>query len=690
MASTRIEAEQLSLLGYSIESGSFASGNGLIALIDGSGTASGNFSGTAGTYDVVIGYYDESDGVGQLAVTVAGSPVDSWNLDKNLGDTRASSKTFVKRTVASGITLGQGTSFSIQGTPDAEQRERVRIDYIEFVPIASPTPTPAPAPAPTPAPAPAPAPTPPPAPASTLRIEAENMTRSGYSVESGSFASGGKFIRVDSTTGTATTSFSGVSGTYNVIVGYYDENDGVSQLSVSIGGNQVDSWSLNQELGNSRASSQTFVRRTVASEITLAQGTSIQIQGNLIGGEASRVDYIEFVPVASPTPAPTPTPTAGDYSQASNGAIADLSKELGLAPIFGTAANPKIMPLGDSITSGQHSVGAVPGAYRIGLWEDFTNDGLSIDFVGSQSNGPSNLGDKNHEGRSGWTINQLTGLVDNGLLNTHQPNVLLLMAGTNDASTDTVSVMLSDISTLIDKISSKSPNTQIVVSSIAPINGSVKGTTRAQRAKDFNAQLPGLISNKAATGKKVSFVNAGGSLSLSDINSDGLHPTASGYDKLGDAWYQGLVKRTSLSGVQNLTGSAYDDILIGNAGANRIEGGAGDDLLTGGGSTDTLVYRSGGHGGDTITDFSSNDLFQISASGFGGGLVSGVGLSAETASSTGVLVQGSSAVGSSANFLYYGGSLYFDIDGVGAQVAVKIAGLTGAPALTVDQFSIVA
>jgi Ca2+-binding RTX toxin-like protein len=169
-----------------------------------------------------------------------------------------------------------------------------------------------------------------------------------------------------------------------------------------------------------------------------------------------------------------------------------------------------------------------------------------------------------------------------------------------------------------------------------------------------------------------------------------LHPTASGYDKLGDAWYQELVKRSSLSGVQNLTGSAYDDVLIGNAGANRIEGGAGDDLLTGGGSTDTLVYRSRNHGDDTITDFSNNDLFQISASGFGGGLVSGVSLSDGTASSTGVLVQGSSAVGSSANFLYYGGSLYFDVDGVGAQTAVKIAGLTGAPALTVNQFSIVA
>ena len=62
----------------------------------------------------------------------------------------------------------------------------------------------------------------------------------------------------------------------------------------------------------------------------------------------------------------------------------------------------KIMPLGDSITDGL----TVAGGYRIKLWSSIQNLGITIDFVGSLSNGPAELGDKNHEGHSGWRIDQ--------------------------------------------------------------------------------------------------------------------------------------------------------------------------------------------------------------------------------------------------------------------------------------------
>ncbi|WP_299164853.1 calcium-binding protein [uncultured Tateyamaria sp.] len=46
-----------------------------------------------------------------------------------------------------------------------------------------------------------------------------------------------------------------------------------------------------------------------------------------------------------------------------------------------------------------------------------------------------------------------------------------------------------------------------------------------------------------------------------------------------------------LSGVENLIGSAQDDVLTGNAGNNTLEGGAGADTLDGGsGGTDTAAY----------------------------------------------------------------------------------------------------
>jgi Ca2+-binding RTX toxin-like protein len=48
----------------------------------------------------------------------------------------------------------------------------------------------------------------------------------------------------------------------------------------------------------------------------------------------------------------------------------------------------------------------------------------------------------------------------------------------------------------------------------------------------------------------------------------------------------------TLSAVENVIGSAFDDILTGSAGNNTIVGGAGDDTITGAGGTDTIDYSA--------------------------------------------------------------------------------------------------
>ena len=177
---------------------------------------------------------------------------------------------------------------------------------------------------------------------------------------------------------------------------------------------------------------------------------------------------------------------------------------------------------------------------------------------------------------------------------------------------------------------------------------------------------------------------------MNDLVSDGKHPNAQGYNKLGNAWYDAIVERDTLIGIENITGTPFNDRLVGNAGVNNLKGGAGKDTLTGGASADTFVYTAT-EGRDTITDFSFNDLFRISASDFGGGLVGGVDLSTK-ASSTGVFVSGTDPIakGSSANFLYNTntGLLSFDADGIGSGSSLAVATLTGAPSLGVAQFNI--
>ena len=579
-----------------------------------------------------------------------------------------------------------------------------------------------------------------------IRIEAEDMALTTYRTESGSFASGGKLISLLNATGsmgTASAMFAGEEGRYDVVIGYYDENDGVSQLQVSVGGIPY-KWDLNQNLDGGLASPQSLVRRTLATEVSLKQGTAIEIKGTVNQTEWSRVDYIEFIPIDYRTygtdGAETLTGDAlnniingvgGDdtliggagndiliggtgndilnggagidtanYAKATSGILANLKTG-------DVTRIAKIMPVGDSITYGKVNTNLRElGGYRTELWDSFKADGLTVDFVGSQSSGPDSLGDKDHEGHPSKRIDWINDNIS-GWLNTSTPDIVTLMIGTNDTRIRNISQMSSELSGLIDKITQQLPDTQLLVASIPPINPDAQPQERVQKALDFNAAIPDIIDDKVAEGKKVKFVDMT-SLTVADISSppddNGLHPTVDGYGKIADFWYDALldigvsqgtfgVDKDTLSNVENIVGTEFNDTLVGNAGVNIIEGGAGRDTLTGDSGADTFVYGAPTSGGDTITDFSWNSNFQISASGFGGGLEAGIALSM-TASTTGVFVSGANPtpLGTSANFLYNAGTgiLSFDSDGTDLNSAVVIATLNGVPSLGLEKFTIIA
>ncbi len=79
-----------------------------------------------------------------------------------------------------------------------------------------------------------------------------------------------------------------------------------------------------------------------------------------------------------------------------------------------------------------------------------------------------------------------------------------------------------------------------------------------------------------------------------------------------------VLETDTLSGIENAIGSNDADVLIGNAGANRLEGLSGDDDLTGGLNADVFVFGPvDAPSNDTVSDFSNGeDLFDVSAFGF--------------------------------------------------------------------------
>lgn len=205
---------------------------------------------------------------------------------------------------------------------------------------------------------------------------------------------------------------------------------------------------------------------------------------------------------------------------------------LGIGPAVAESnGGVRIMPLGDSITDGVQT----PGGYRIGLWQRFVAGGYREDFVGSLSNGPASLGDHDHEGHSGWRIDQIDANIVTWLRNT-TPHTVLLHIGTNDIlQNDDVANAPNRLSGLIDHITATAPTAEVFVATIIPLANS----GQEQAVQKYNAAIPGIVQSKVAAGKHVHLVNMHAALTAADL-VDGIHPTAAGYDKMATVWFTAL------------------------------------------------------------------------------------------------------------------------------------------------------
>jgi lysophospholipase L1-like esterase len=212
-------------------------------------------------------------------------------------------------------------------------------------------------------------------------------------------------------------------------------------------------------------------------------------------------------------------------------------RELVVAPHKDAPASRpvRVMPLGDSITDGLQS----PGGYRSDLWQYTKADGMNIDFVGSRSSGPSQLGDRDDEGHPGWRIRQLSEHTRGWLLK-YRPDVVLLQIGTNDVIQRWgLPAAPARLSALLDLITATVPAAQVYVATITPL----AGRPNDARARAYNATIPGLVAGKAAAGRHVHLVDMHSVLSKDDLSGDGIHPTSGGYAEMAARWYSALTGR---------------------------------------------------------------------------------------------------------------------------------------------------
>ena len=164
-----------------------------------------------------------------------------------------------------------------------------------------------------------------------IRIEAEDMELDAYRLESSKVASNGSLISLkagrNNDTGKAATPFEGPSGTYDVVVGYFDENDGKAELEVKLDGVSLESWTLDQQLDSNYISEKNFLTRTVAEDLSIESGAVIEITGTEQAGEYARVDYLEFVRSDAQT-----DPLTGEPIESDAAVEDDTSEQLILNP----------------------------------------------------------------------------------------------------------------------------------------------------------------------------------------------------------------------------------------------------------------------------------------------------------------------------------------------------------------------
>ncbi len=215
----------------------------------------------------------------------------------------------------------------------------------------------------------------------------------------------------------------------------------------------------------------------------------------------------------------------------------------------------KLMCMGDSITDGFW----LPGGYRITLEQLLKDNDLIeyVDFVGRKKVG--DLDDNECEGYTGYAIDSASpaDTIDGsrmGLskmagpaLEANQPDVILLMIGTNDILSQYKLDEAGDrLGSLVDIcLDGLSEDGKLYVATI-PVMDATDNTyipaeyftveTMDGFVADYNEKVKAVVEERANAGKSIELADVNSVLTKEDLY-DGVHPNEEGYKKLGEFWY---------------------------------------------------------------------------------------------------------------------------------------------------------
>ncbi|NDW33377.1 VCBS repeat-containing protein [Salipiger sp. PrR007] len=275
----RTEAEDLSIgSGFMVKSNPHPSAGQYLEANAAQSQAGGVFAGATGYYNLTLGYFDETDGTSFMEILVNGAVVAAfdWGAPDGSQIVTAAAK---REYLVEGLHLGSGDIIELRGARDGG--EPLRTDYIDISPGEDP------------------------GPASNFSLEAEDLAvLSGFEVVRNGAASASHVLQ-QSGGGTARACYTmEQTGIFDLTLGYFDENDGISELWVTVNGAEVARFLWDGTSGSNLANKASLTEYLIP-DLSLKAGDVIELSGQGDGGEPLRLDYLDFA-VRAAAPAPPP------------------------------------------------------------------------------------------------------------------------------------------------------------------------------------------------------------------------------------------------------------------------------------------------------------------------------------------------------------------------------------------------
>jgi lysophospholipase L1-like esterase len=231
----------------------------------------------------------------------------------------------------------------------------------------------------------------------------------------------------------------------------------------------------------------------------------------------------------------------------------------------------KIMPVGNSITAGEHygfPVLEKRTGYRKPLYDMLVQNGYIVDFVGSQNHGiryreDPNWFDWNCEAYPGWKIPDISLKLKEALV-VYRPDILLVHVGTNGKDWDNKPAQVEEMLNMINRFSVENKHS-ITVFICLIINRFIDEDQAP--TTQFNKQLTQMVGSRTGDSIRIILVDMenGAGLDYSDnppnpnsnppyeggdmlgrkypgVACDKYHPNEKGNNKMARKFYSELIK----------------------------------------------------------------------------------------------------------------------------------------------------